>query len=208
MACKRSEQADETRQKLIETAKRAFSENGYKAASVRSISKSIGVSESLLYHYFPNGKRELLAEVIRSELPAFHQSISESNIFDKLENIPVTEAFEMFFSKLTDFVNAHIDIIRISILEKEVRDYLYHDEMSGYLRAAEKFFVDFLEKRKASGEIDCSDCKSAALIAKAMILNNILFCVLGISISEEIPIENRREVMAEILKVRNVRKEV
>ena len=50
MACKRSEQADETRQKLIETAKRAFSENGYKAASVRSISKSIGVSESLLYH--------------------------------------------------------------------------------------------------------------------------------------------------------------
>lgn len=202
MACKRSEQADETRQKLIETAKKAFSENGYKAASVRSISKSIGVSESLLYHYFPNGKRELLAEVMRSEMPVFCQSISESDIFEKLENIPAIDAFEMFFSKLTEFVNDHIDIIRISILEKEVRDYLYHGEMSGFIRSAEDFFVGFLEKRKASGEINCSDCKTAALVAKAMLLNNVLFCVLGISISEEIPIENRREVMAEILGIR------
>lgn len=202
LAASRNEQAAKTRKKLVETAKRAFSEKGYKGTSIRALSKSIGVSESLLYHYFPNGKRELLAEVIQNELPALKKDMYGNDFFGAYDNLQITDAVEHFFFELNDFINEHIDIIRISLLEKEVRDYLIHNEMSKYLQVAEEAFEVFFEKRKAKGEIDCSDCKAVAMMAKAMMLNNVLFSVLGISIPNEIPIDRRKEVMSEILKVR------
>lgn len=202
MAASRNEQAAETRKKLIETAKKSFSENGYKGTSIRALSKSMRVSESLLYHYFPNGKRELLAEVIQNELPALEKDMYGSGFFGAYDNLPITDAIDHFFFELTDFINEHIDIIRISLLEKEVRDYLLHNEMSRYLQAAEEAFEAFFEKRKAKGEIECSDCKAVAMMAKAMMLNNVLFSVLGISIPNEIPDDKRKEVISEILKVR------
>lgn len=201
MAGSRSEQAAETRKKLIETAKKSFSENGYNNTSIRSLSKSMGVSESLLYHYFPNGKRELLAQVIQSELPALEKDMYEKGFFGAYDDLPITEAIEHFFFELNCFINEHIDIIRISLLEKEVRNYLFDSEMTKYLQTAEETFEAFFEKRKQKGEINCSDCKAAAMIAKTMMLNNMLFCVLGISIPSEIPIEKRRDVIKEILKI-------
>lgn len=67
----RKEQAEATKRRLIDEAKKAFSENGYKGTSVRSLSKSLGISESLLYHYFPDGKKELFCQVVAEELIAY-----------------------------------------------------------------------------------------------------------------------------------------
>lgn len=198
----RSEKAARTRQKLIETAKRSFSENGYNGTSVRDISKSIGVSESLLYHYFPNGKRELLSEIMKKELDDFRKSVPDNDVFDIFDGLPIEDSLKSIYTRLSGFINEHIDLIRIVILEKEVRDFIRAEDMNRYLDGIEKFLKEFLQNRMDKGEIGNIDCCAAALVMRSMLLNMVLFSVLGINCSEEDSEEKGREVFLKILNIR------
>lgn len=205
MAASRSEKAAETRKKLIETARKAFSANGYKGASVRNISKSINVSESLLYHYFPNGKRELFAEIMKDELLAFRQKIPVEASTNAFDDMPVQDALECMLSQLMDFVKEHIDILRIIILEKEVREFLHAEDMCRFMDEVDSFFERFLQDRIDKGEIGIVDTKTASLMLKGFLLNSVLFCILGVDVSDEISAEKRKEA---ILRFLNKGKEV
>lgn len=204
MAASRSEKAAETRRKLIETAKKSFSENGYNGTSVRDISKSIGVSESLLYHYFPNGKRELLSEVMKKELSDFRENVPDSDVVDIFDGLPIEDSLKSIYTRLSGFINEHIDLIRIVILEKEVRDFIRAEDMNRYLDGIEKFLLEFLQNRMDKGEIHDVDCRAAALVMRSMLLNMVLFSVLGISFPNEASENNCKEVF---LKILNLRKE-
>lgn len=57
---RRDLQAAERRQQLLNSAKELFAENGYAATPTRSINKNIGMADGLMYHYFPDGKLEIL----------------------------------------------------------------------------------------------------------------------------------------------------
>ncbi|MGN0552260.1 MAG: TetR/AcrR family transcriptional regulator [Oscillospiraceae bacterium] len=205
MAASRSEKAAETRKKLIETARKAFSENGYKGASVRNISKNINVSESLLYHYFPNGKRELFAEIMKDELLAFRQKIPGEAAADTFDDMPVQDALECMISQLMDFIKGHIDILRIIILEKEVREFLHAEDMCRFMDEVDSFFERFLQDRIDKGEIGIVDTKTASLMLKGFLLNSVLFYILGVDVSDEISVEKRKEA---ILRFLNKGKEV
>lgn len=205
MAASRSEKAAETRKKLIETARKAFSENGYKGASIRNISKSINVSESLLYHYFPNGKRELFAEVMMEELAAFRREIPNDEASKQFDALTVQDALECMLSQLMDFVKEHIDILRIIILEKEVREFLHAEDMCRFMDEVDSFFEKFLQNRIDKGEIGIVDTQTASLMLKGFLLNSVLFCILGVDVSDEISAEKRKEV---ILRFLNKGKEV
>lgn len=202
MAVSRSEKAAETRRKLIETAKKSFSENGYNGTSVRDISKSIGVSESLLYHYFPNGKRELLSEILKKELSDFRRKLPDGDFADLFDDMTIEEALKSIYTRLSGFVNEHIDLIRIVILEKEVRDFIRAEDMNKYLDGIEKFLREFLQDRMDEGEISGVDCRAAALVMRSMLLNMVLFSVLGINCAEENSEENVRDVFLRLLNIR------
>ena len=51
---------------LLETATRLFRASGYSAVSIGEILQESGLSRSSLYHFFPNGKEELGAAVLRN----------------------------------------------------------------------------------------------------------------------------------------------
>lgn len=191
----RSEKAAETRKKLIDTARRSFSENGYKGTSVRNISKSINVSESLLYHYFPNGKRELFAEVMQEEFASFSLEIPNDDALQELDALPVQDALDTLLTKLMSSVRKHIDIIRIIILEKEVRDFLQAEEMCRFMDEVNCFFEGILQKRIEKGEIKDIDIGSAALFLKGLILNSTLLYILGVDVSDEISSGKLKEVI-------------
>ena len=42
------------REELLQAALDLFSENGFKGTSIRDIANSLGVSVSVIYHYFQN----------------------------------------------------------------------------------------------------------------------------------------------------------
>lgn len=204
MAASRSEKAAETRKKLIKTARRSFSANGYKGTSVRNLSKSINVSESLLYHYFPNGKRELFSEVMKEEFDAFRLEIPNNEDLKQFDTLPVQDALEILLTRIIGSVQKHIDIIRIIILEKEVRDLLQAEEMCRFMNEVDSFFERFLRERIESGEIKDTDISSAVLFLKGMILNTTLLYILGVDVSDEISSGKLKKIIKNFL----IRKEV
>lgn len=61
-------QAQERRDELLQAAKHLFARNGYHATTTRSINSAIGMADGLLYHYFPDGKMQILETLFQEEL--------------------------------------------------------------------------------------------------------------------------------------------
>ncbi len=57
---------------ILDAALKCFAEEGYHATTNRKIALRAGITEGLIYHYFPN-KKSLLQEIIRDK---FHQDSS------------------------------------------------------------------------------------------------------------------------------------
>jgi AcrR family transcriptional regulator len=64
---------DATRSRLITHALRLFGERGYASTPVSAIAESAGVSQGLLYHYFP-GKTELVVAIFEESLRDVRES--------------------------------------------------------------------------------------------------------------------------------------
>ena len=76
--------------------------------------------------------------------------------------------------------------------------------MNRYLDGLENFLCELLRTRMDKGEIHDVDCRAAALVMRSMLLNMVLFSVLGISFPNEVSENNCKEVF---LKILNLRKE-
>jgi len=61
---RRREQAEETRERLLDAAARLFHERGYEGASIVAIAEEAGVSAESVYAHFGN-KRTLLGDLVR-----------------------------------------------------------------------------------------------------------------------------------------------
>src|SRR5579871_543324 len=51
---RRTQQAEERREQLIDTALRVFAEKGWDATSIPDLARAAGVAQGLMYHYFSN----------------------------------------------------------------------------------------------------------------------------------------------------------
>lgn len=176
----RREQAEATKHRLVEAAKKAFSEKGYKETSVRALSRSIGISEGLLYHYFPDGKKELFREILREELSGASEKLIQLENDKEMPSLPIEEALDRIFSAISSAVKGHIDIIRIIVKESEVREFISGDDICRLLGSFSGWFEEMLKKRVESGEIRNIDCKATAFTLISLLVNYALVCVLGI----------------------------
>lgn len=190
----RREQAEATRRRLIDSAKKAFSEKGYKGTSVRSLSRSLGISESLLYHYFPDGKKELFCQVVDEELVDVLKLMRKLENDEQMYTLPIEDALNRLFIVLSDAVSEHIDIIRIIVRESEVREFFSKDDISGLVGGFSDWIEEMLKKHIESGEIRSIDIKTTALTIKALLVNHILVRILDID-SQWIDIPERRRKM-------------
>lgn len=60
----RKEQAEQSRAKLVDVARRLFVDQGYAATSVSQILDEAEMARGALYHHFPEGKKSLFAAVV------------------------------------------------------------------------------------------------------------------------------------------------
>jgi AcrR family transcriptional regulator len=81
-------QAEERRLQIIHTALKVFAANGFKGASIKDIAAAAGISQGLMYHYFPS-KEALLEATVQhhSFLPQMKQILTGA------EERPVQEVF-------------------------------------------------------------------------------------------------------------------
>jgi len=67
----------DSRQRIIDTATALFVRDGYKATSIKSIAKDVGVSPPALYWHFPS-KQDLFLACMEQLLTAFIDSVVQS----------------------------------------------------------------------------------------------------------------------------------
>jgi AcrR family transcriptional regulator len=59
----------ESREALLVAARAMFAEHGYDRTTMRAVAARASVDPALIYHYFPGGKRALLAETLTLPAP-------------------------------------------------------------------------------------------------------------------------------------------
>jgi AcrR family transcriptional regulator len=69
----RKEQAETSRAALVAAARQCFAADGYDATTVASILRAAGMARGALYHYFPEGKRDIFSAVFDELNDDYHR---------------------------------------------------------------------------------------------------------------------------------------
>ncbi|WP_337098450.1 TetR/AcrR family transcriptional regulator [Paenibacillus sp. YIM B09110] len=180
----RKEQAAETREKLLETAKALFAEKGYHGTPVRAINRKLNMGDGILYHYFPGGKREILSVLLQE---SFERRFTEISLVNKhIEQLPLREALVALIRRMYELFMEDMDSARILIREGDVLEKEEREKLSGFIQVQKQFFREFLQARHEKGEIRelNYDLASRQVVGAAMQL--ILSEIIGIEFVHEV----------------------
>jgi AcrR family transcriptional regulator len=83
-------QAIERRKQLLTSAKELFAAQGYHATTTRAITKHIGMADGLIYHYFPEGKQQILDTLLRDFLDERYLQV-KADIASLKQTMPLRE---------------------------------------------------------------------------------------------------------------------
>ena len=173
----RQEQAAETRRNLLDAALKLFAENGYDATPVRSINYQAGVADGLLYHYFPEGKKEILQVLVIEQIEQIKPRILAGA--ERLDDLPLEEAIEQIYQNWFEVFRKHKDVIKILLKENEILKIIKRKALAEII-GNDKLFSKLLQKRAQIGEIKEIDYNSAAEILKAILFSYCLSILTGI----------------------------
>ena len=121
---------DNTRKLLLNTARKAFLQKGYKAVSMREISKLSGIGLSNIYNYF-SSKDELLTVVLRPLLNEMDRMLER-------HNKPGGLSLDIFTSE--DYIRGSLNEIMRIVTN-------YHQEIKLlFLYSQSSMYQDYLEK--------------------------------------------------------------
>ena len=121
---------DNTRKLLLNTARKAFLQKGYKAVSMREISKLSGIGLSNIYNYF-SSKDELLTVVLRPLLNEMDRMLER-------HNKPGVLSLDIFTSE--DYIRSSLNEIMRIVTN-------YHQEIKLlFLYSQSSMYQDYLDK--------------------------------------------------------------
>jgi AcrR family transcriptional regulator len=111
----RADQARQTRQRILDTASRLFSEHSYEGTTLQQIADEMGVTKAAVYYHFPT-KAEIFTEIVVPEFQAM----------DALLDIAETkrsraERTRVIIAGLVDMLVAQRDAIRILQANPSIR---------------------------------------------------------------------------------------
>ena len=199
MQCKdkltmRQEQAAETKRNLLDAALRLFAENGYSATTVRDINRTAGMADGLLYHYFPDGKKEILLVLVEEkigEIRALLRSGAEG-----LDALPLDEALEQVFQNWFEVFHTRKDVIKILLKENEAMQIVEREKLAEIIHRGDKWFPEFLRKRAQKGEIREIDYVSASESLGTVLYSYFLTMLTGIGSGLQSDEAHRKKLIA------------
>ena len=191
---RRQEQALESRQRLMEAALQLFSRNGYAETSVHALCTHLGVADSLLYHYFPGGKKELIQTIVLENFTALMGELNRLN--EMVCDVPLDAMIEMLYQAIRKAVMSHQDLFRLLLQQQPVRDLVPYELFTGMISARQQWFLNLLRARSATGEIQPMDFDAAAETLDSMMLYHLGTELLGLPGSPLGRDENRKRLIA------------
>lgn len=163
----RQEQAQESRRKLMDAALTLFAQKGYAGTNMRAISRSAGMADGLLYHYFPGGKQELLREIVREKLGDVEMRTRQWDT--ELMNLSLEDALDRVFSTAAEIFEENLELFRLVVREEEAHSVLEFGSLYQMLLGKQQWLPALLEQHIERGElrhldIDCMTDTLFALI--------------------------------------------
>ena len=178
---KREEKNQMTKRKIVESALREFSKNGYRGCSVNDICKNGGVSKGIVYHYFEtkeelylvcveecftllaqfigedliewNGnKEEGLDEYFRRRELFFYQSPKYKNIFTEAVVFPSTNLKEGIKEKISLFEDLNKKILKRMIENVKLREGLDIEDVLDVFQDYQGYINSSSNKKKQDDE--------------------------------------------------------
>jgi TetR/AcrR family transcriptional regulator, cholesterol catabolism regulator len=175
---RRQAQADARREQLLATALECFSRKGVRGSTIRDIAQAAGVTEGLIYHYFPS-KPALFQAVMERFSPAEEMA----TVMSELKGVPARAAFTRLGRRFLELLARHRKIVTMVHAE------LYRDPdvakvMGQTIAPAFQAGCRFIEERIAAGELRPHD----ATISLRLFHNSLLwFFVMQPKLSPPLP---------------------
>jgi AcrR family transcriptional regulator len=145
VATVRRKQAAARRSQILAAARRLFAENGYHSTSIRDVHRQVGVSDGLLYHYFPS-KNDLLQAVLDDAVASIGQ---QHLALDLPRGLDTPTAVRLALRRLWQLWSENEEVMRILLRG--------HDPGAGTLALASMIpatgLAGLLEERMGAGEM-------------------------------------------------------
>jgi AcrR family transcriptional regulator len=159
------QRSEETRTKILESAIKLFSIQGYNKASVDDICKEAGISKGAFYHHFKS-KQELFLALLDVWLQAIDQAIEASKDKTAPETfMQMTEAFPYIFETAGDGLPMFLEFSLQASRDKKIWD----ASIAPY-RRYHKYFTSLIKKGVDEGsfvEVD-PELASRMIVSTAM----------------------------------------
>lgn len=134
-----------TRDKIVETALRLFSSEGYLGATTREIAREAGVAEVTLFRHFPS-KEKLFEETLKTNsfLPELRELLPE------IMDMPYESALRVIAKRFLDTLMRRKEIIKI--MQVEMQRYpqkihkIYHAFTDEVFKVLALYFSDMQKK--------------------------------------------------------------
>jgi len=165
----KKESNQQTREHILEVARKEFFNKGFGAASINTIVEAADVTKPTVYYHFKN-KEGLFSALVAESYDRCYEH--RRGAVD--ETLSVAEQIEQVIAADFDFCLRQPELVRFLLAqtfnlpgesENDLTEIHYRDY---------EFFRDLIERGNASGEFVCPDTLSAALALQGIIDINIV----------------------------------
>lgn len=158
--------AQETREKILSTAARLFSEHGYESTSLSQVARQAKVSKALIFWHF-DSKEKLYRNAMRRTLEPYVINV------DDLEGLGERDHIERLIDEFYNFVHENVYSVRFFLnltLRAESRPDEMLSRVNELYRAFRNSLAEIIERGRARGVFrsDTDAARDAALIMAAL----------------------------------------
>lgn len=134
----------DAREKILETAKRLFSSQGYANTSLSQVAKEAEVSKALIFWHFENKETLFRTAVQRTLEPYF------INVVDELEGLSEVDQIMRLIDEYYDFVSRNLYSVKF-FLSLILRDEKHPDDLVGHMSELQRVYVNLMADIIESG---------------------------------------------------------
>ncbi len=189
----RADQAEETKQKLLDNALVLFSEQGYNKTSVRALARQAGLSDGILYHHFPEGKQQILSVLLNRGIQQTLVQLSQFN--QDLENVPLDQVLNTLCELCVVLFSKNKDLLKVILRESENMQLNEIHVVSHLFQIRQQWLAELLAQRAVKSEICVMDYASAAQQFMAVNIQYGLTYLLNLNIGCDIANIDERQKM-------------
>lgn len=145
-------QAAERRIQLLEAAKKLFAQSGYHATTTRKITSEIGMADGLLYHYFPNGKKQILDTIIQGFVDERWKQI-EQEMAEITPDLLLEKALRKLGNIMFHYIGTDKSMLMILMREQNILSDQYSETFKHHIKSVIQKTAYILQSKAEMQEI-------------------------------------------------------